>query len=153
MILLINDPAYLAQINEEITDHVVKQMGSKLWQQTMLLTQLPQFQDVASMGDIDTLMQNMFQTLPFYLTSPYLKANQSPIFTQWTPTTLIPPPMLIFQGEKAKVMEETPYLNPSDRATRKWSPFYVHSRIQIMNSSYWKRPFTKTSTNPSAQLL
>lgn len=68
----------------------------------MLATQLPQFQDVASMGDLNTVMKNMFQTLPFYPTSSYLKTSQSSILTQWTPTPPIPPLLSMLQEEEGQ---------------------------------------------------
>lgn len=43
------------------------------------------------------VMMNIFQTLPFFPTTPYLKDNQFPTFTQWIPSTT-PPALAVLGG-------------------------------------------------------
>lgn len=85
--LLIQNPAYLAQVVKEGLDYAIEELGNQLWTETLRRNQLLDNIN-ARFWELD---DQTFQSLPFFLSFPYLPNNQTLNFlTMMTPGTTNP---------------------------------------------------------------
>lgn len=75
ILLLFQDPAYLALIKKQSVDQVVMGMGNQVWHQALLHAQLSQSWNPNSTEDLNTLMTQIFLSLPFLLIETYMPSS------------------------------------------------------------------------------
>ncbi|KAF3673316.1 hypothetical protein FXO38_05691 [Capsicum annuum] len=85
VVLLIQDPAWMAQIVKEGVDQIAKGLGYQVWCQTLLQAQRMGTLNIMNSNKFNSLMNYVLKNPPFYLNSPYLTEAKILNFVPWDP--------------------------------------------------------------------
>lgn len=76
VIVLVQNPAYLAQTVKEGLDHAIEGLGMQIWLETLRRPQMVRNLNMALAHELGELLGQTFQSLPFFPFYPYMPSSK-----------------------------------------------------------------------------
>lgn len=84
LIVVLQDPAYIAQVLKDVLNHSLERLETQVWLQTLLQPDMISTSHQMPSQEFNSIMNQMYQNLSFFLVNAPNTEIPQPTFTQWS---------------------------------------------------------------------